>query len=107
MQPVQATMVHIYIDENDRWDRQPLYLAILTLLQEHNVAGATVLRAIAGYGLHKRIHTAELVEIVNPLPLVIEIVDHADRLQPLLPQIQTMVREGVIVEETVAIVHGL
>lgn len=97
-------LLSIYIDENDRWHHQPLYLAILDMLKNEGIEGATVLRGIAGYGMHRRIHTARLVEIVDPLPLVIEVIDQDERLARILPKLQEMVPEGLIIQQPVQVI---
>lgn len=91
-----AKKVTIYIDESDRWEHKPLHLAILETLRREDCAGATVTRALAGFGAHSRIHTATLVALSADLPLVIEWVDNPTRIQQVLPHIQAMVKEGLI-----------
>ena len=73
-----AQQVWIFVKENDQWHHQPLFLALLEFLRREGVAGATVVRGIAGYGSHRQVHTASLVELSSDLPLVIIFVDRAD-----------------------------
>ncbi len=74
-----ATKVTIYIGESDRWSQKPLYMAILEMLKSEDCAGATVLRGLAGFGAHSRIHTATIVDLSADLPLVIVWVDDPAR----------------------------
>ena len=53
-----ATKVTIYVGESDRWGQKSLYMAILEMLKTEDCAGATVVRGLAGFGAHSRIHTA-------------------------------------------------
>lgn len=100
----QAKKVTIYIGESDRWQRKPLYMVILELLKQEDCAGATVTRAIAGFGAHSRIHTASLVDLSADLPLVIEWVDNPARVERVMPRLQEMVTEGLITLHEVEVV---
>lgn len=100
-----AKKVSIYIGESDKWHRKPLYMAILERLKAEDCAGATVTRGLAGFGAHSRIHTASLVALSSDLPLIIEWVDTPRRIANILPHIQAMVTEGLIVEEDVYVHH--
>lgn len=99
-----AKKVTIYIDESDKWEHKPLHLAILETLRKEDCAGATVTRALAGYGAHSRIHTASLVALSADLPLVIEWVDSPARIQRVLPRIQAMVKEGLITTQDLEVI---
>jgi len=95
--------VQIFIDEADNFDHRSLYLAILEKLRAEGAAGATVVRGVAGLGAHSEIHSAGLVDIVSPLPLVITWVDAPDRVARILPIICSMVPEGLITVEDINI----
>lgn len=99
-----ATKVTIYIGESDRWQRKPLYSAILELLRREGCAGATVTRAIAGFGAHSRIHSASIVRLSEDLPLVIEWIDHPRRVERIMPALVEMVAEGLITVQPVEVV---
>lgn len=92
----KAKKVNIYIGENDKWGRAPLYMAILELLKKENCAGATVTRGLAGFGAHSQIRTASLVDLSSDLPLVVEWIDNPARVELVLPRVQEMVVEGLI-----------
>jgi len=99
-----AHKVTIYIGESDKWGRKPLYMAILELLRKEDCAGATVTRAVAGFGAHSRIHTASLVDLSSDLPLVIEWVDSPARIKRVMPLLREMVSEGLITVQEVEVV---
>jgi PII-like signaling protein len=67
------------------------------------LAGATVVRGLAGYGAHSRLHTAKVLRLSEDLPLVIEIVDREDRIRAFLPACDEMIREGLVTLERVEI----
>jgi CBS domain-containing protein len=91
-----ATKVTIYIGESDRWGQKSLYMAILELLKAEDCAGATVMRGLAGFGAHSRIHTANIVDLSSDLPLIIEWVDDPARVGRVMPRLTEMVSEGLI-----------
>ena len=97
-----AKLVTVYINSTDQWHGQSLYTAILQVCKEQGIAGATVLRGVEGYGSSGRLHTARLLELSENLPVRIEIVDLAERVEHLLPVLEPMIAEGLV---TVADVH--
>ena len=53
----EKVLMRIFIGENDKYDRKPLYEALIEFLISEGFAGATVLRGIAGFGAHSQYHT--------------------------------------------------
>jgi hypothetical protein len=98
-----AKRLRIYIGDADRWQHQPLALAILEVLKREGLAGATVFQGVAGFGAHSRIHTRALLDLSADLPVVIEVVDRPDRIDRILPLVEAMVSEGLITEEEVTV----
>jgi PII-like signaling protein len=99
-----ALLARIYIGESDHYDGQPLYEAIVALLRERGVAGATVLRGIEGYGRAARLHTTRILRLSEDLPILIEVIDREDRLRAVLPEIDAMVEGGLITLEKVEVI---
>jgi hypothetical protein len=89
----RGVRVRVYFGERDHQGHKPLWAALLDLQRAEGAAGATVLRGIAGFGAHSRIHTARLVDLSSDLPLVLEWVDSEERVAALLPRV-TAVLEG-------------
>jgi PII-like signaling protein len=104
MEPTQATKLTIYIGDSDRHGRKPLHLAIVELLHEEGISGATVLHGIEGYGSHKRIHTARILDLSGDLPLVIVVVDRPEKIEAVLPKLDEIIGEGLVTAEDVRIV---
>ena len=86
----------IYLSEMDKWHHQSLYMAIVERARKEGLAGATVLRGVAGFGAHSRVHTANILALSVDLPIVIEIVDTVERIQAFLPIVDEMVTEGLV-----------
>ena len=82
---------------------QPLYEAIVRRARETGCAGATVLKGIEGFGAHSRIHRPHMLRLSEDLPVVIEIVDRADRILALLPMLDKMITEGLVTMERLEI----
>jgi len=100
----EGKLVRIFVGESDRWEGKPLYEAIVQRVRQEGLAGATVLRGIEGFGAHSRIHTARILRLSEDLPIVIEIVDRAERIDAILPVLDEMIGEGLITIERVQIV---
>lgn len=96
--------LRIYVGESDKWHHQPLYQAILERAKERGLAGGTVLRGVAGFGAHSRIHTSNLLDLSSDLPILVEIVDRTDRIVGFLPLLDEMVREGLVTLEEVEVI---
>jgi len=103
----KQVLVRIFIGEADRWHHRPLHVALLERLRAEGFAGATVTRAIAGFGAHSAIHTANILRLSEDLPVVVEVVDteeHVERLKPILDE---MVSEGLVTMEAVTVLKYL
>jgi CBS domain-containing protein len=99
-----AKRLTVYLGESDHWQGRPLHSALLETLRQGGLAGATVMRAIAGFGAHSRIHTAAILRLSEDLPLVLQVVDTAERVDHALALIGPMIREGLITVEDVTII---
>jgi len=97
-------LLRIFIGESDRWHGRPLSEAIVLMLREEGLAGATVVRGVEGFGADSRIHTAHILRLSEDLPIVIEVVDRDERIQKVLPKLDEMVTEGLVCMADVDIV---
>jgi uncharacterized protein len=98
-------LVRVFIGESDSWNGQPLYRAIVMKVKELGLAGATVLHGTMGFGANSRMHTSAILELSTDLPVVVEIVDTADKVQSLLPFLDEAVGEGMITIEAVKVLR--
>ncbi len=99
----EQMLVRIFIGESDRWNRQPLSSALVERLRKEGFAGATVFRAVAGFGARSVLHTTQLLRLSEDLPVVIELVDSESHVQRLLPILDEMVTEGLVTVEKVRV----
>lgn len=98
-----AKRVRIYVNEGDSYGREAVDVAILGFLRKEGAAGATVFRAIQGFGASGVIHTAGFAEMTWRLPIVIEWIERADVVERLLPPIKQMVTHGLVTVDQVQV----
>lgn len=91
--------ISVYISEADEWRGRPLHLEVLRMLYGAGIAGGTVLRAIAGFTHKGGVETTSLVDAGGRLPLVIEFIDAAEKVEAVLPELRKMAGERLIVRE--------
>jgi len=107
MRKQMAVQVTVYLNEADEWQRRPLHIELLNYLRRENVAGATVLHAVAGFTGRQRVHTSTLVDAGGKLPLVLTFVDTDEHVERVLPRLREMAAQRLIVRENVHIEQGL
>jgi PII-like signaling protein len=98
-----AQLLRIHISEGDTHQGKPLYEAIVAKCREMGIAGATVFRGLEGYGESAEMHKAHLGR--NDRPIVITIVDSAERLAALAPVVEAMIDTGMTATSDVQIVR--
>lgn len=102
--PGEGLLLRIFIGETDSYKGKALYEQIVLKAKELNLARATVIRGIMGFGADSRIHTAKLLRLSEDLPVVIELVDTEENLNKILPFLDETVKEGLVTMEKVRII---
>ena len=103
-----AKKVCIYVNEDTRHNMVPLYEAILSYLMHKGVAGATAYNAMAGFGAHQMMHTAQVELLSEHLPVRVEFTESAEKVDEVLPTLYEMVTDGVIeVQDTTVIKNAM
>jgi len=100
----ERTLMRIHIGERDRYHGKPLYEAIVALLRARQYAGATVFRAIMGFGASSTIRTDRLELLSLDLPIVVECVDTEERIEAILPELDEMIGGGLITLERARVI---
>jgi uncharacterized protein len=100
----EGRLLRIFIGESDRWHGKPLYEEIVALARREGLGGATVLRGIEGFGAKSHLHTARILRLSEDLPVVIEMVDTAEHIDRVLPEIDAMIDEGMMTVERVQVI---
>ena len=106
MEPVEATKLTIYTGDSFRYRHKLLYSAIVEMLHDTGIAGATVIHGIEGYGADKRIHTAGILDLSSDLPVMIIAIDRPEKIEAVLPQLDMMVDKGVVTTEPVQVIFS-
>jgi PII-like signaling protein len=100
----RAKMLTVFVDESDEWEGAPLHEAIVKRLRMLDLAGATVERGVLGYGASRRVHSGGLLHLSADRPVTITVVDAEDRIRTVLPVLDEMVANGLVVMSDVDIV---
>jgi hypothetical protein len=103
---MKAKRVSIFINEADQWRGRPLHIELLQALAKGGIAGATVVRGVAGYTKSRGIATTSLVDAGGLLPLVLEFIDSEENVERLLPMLYEMVGNRLIATSDLDIRHG-
>jgi PII-like signaling protein len=100
----ERTLMRIHIGERDKHHGKPLYEAIVELLRRRHYAGATVMRAIMGFGASSMLRTDRVELLSLDLPVVIECVDTEERILAILPELDVMIGGGLITLERARVI---
>ena len=92
----KAVKVSIYLSEGSKHHGAATYSSILDFLFFRGVSGATVLKGVAGFGADHHLHSANLVDISDRLPMKIEFIETQEKVNELLGQLQDMAGSGMI-----------
>jgi uncharacterized protein len=100
----ERTLMRIHIGESDKYQGRPLYKAIVDLLRERQYAGATVFRAMTGFGASARLRTDRIEVLSLDLPIVVEVVETEEKIQAILPELDDMIGGGLITLERARVI---
>ena len=100
----ERTLMRIFIGESDKYHGKPLYEALLEKFRQKGLAGATVLRGVAGYGASSVVHTEKVLRLSLDLPLIIEVVETEEAIQAILPELDAMIGGGLVTLERARVI---
>ena len=101
----EQVLLRIILSESRMHDHQPLFRRLLDLLRAEGLAGATLLKGIAGFGHDHRIHTANIEAVAEGLPIIIEVVDTPQDVERVLPKVEALMVGGVIMIERARVIR--
>lgn len=105
----QSKLLRIFTGEDDRIGHDLLYEKILFAAREKGLAGGTVIKGIMSYGASSHVHRARLIELSEDLPVIIEIVDRAEKIDGFLPVVNNLFeqcgRGGLITLENIEVLY--
>lgn len=97
----RATLMRIFVDESHRYGNKPLFMAIVDELRLQGFAGATVLKGIAGFGIHQVLHSLRAIEVATDLPVLIEVAEADEKVRAVIPRLRDMIPAGLITLEKI------
>ena len=100
----ERTLMRIHIGESDKWHGKSLYQALVELFRKEKLNGVTVLRGVGGFGSTSVYHTDKILRLSQDLPIVLEVVEYAERIERILPQLDGMIEGGLITLEKVRVI---
>jgi PII-like signaling protein len=100
-----AKLLRVFIGEADKWHGEPLYDAIVKKLRMMEIAGATVYRGILGYGAKGHEHKKSFFHVSRDLPIMVSVVDTAEKIAAAAEAIEGMLEDGLIVTSDAEIVR--
>lgn len=95
-------LLRIFVGEHEKKDGKPLYEWIIHTAKATGLAGASVIRAMEGYGAHSKIHSSRVLDMSADLPIIVEIIDSKDKIEAFLPTLDNSITKGLA---TVSPVH--
>jgi PII-like signaling protein len=105
----QAVLLRVFVGESDKLGHLPLYEAIVKQARDANLAGATVLKGVMGFGASARIRTHKILDLSADLPLVIEIVDEEDKMRSFQKKLSELFEQagcgGLVTLENIRVIH--
>jgi PII-like signaling protein len=96
-----AKLLRIFVGELDTYEGEPLYQWLIEEARRQGLAGATALRGLEGFGVHKEVHTAKLLELSVDLPVVVEIIDTGENIDQFMTRVDNAIKEGLATIERV------
>ncbi|MCS7041823.1 MAG: DUF190 domain-containing protein [Bryobacteraceae bacterium] len=93
-----ARMMLVFFDESDTWGdpRIPLYEAVVRVLMEEGIAGATVIRGLLGYGAAHKLTQDVFSGATADRPVAVVCIDREEKLRSVLPRLQPMITQGMV-----------
>ncbi len=105
----ERTLMRIFIGESDRCEEgphggKPLHLALISMFRERGLAGATVVRTVAGFGASAKPHTDRILRLSMDLPVIVEVVEREEKIQEVMPELDRMIGGGLITLERARVI---
>jgi PII-like signaling protein len=106
----KVNRLRIYISSTDKFKHTPLYEVIVYAARRNGITGATVIKGMMGFGASSEISSTKLWEISEKLPVVVEIIDEAHKIESFYESIKPYfdkIGKGHIItlDETIVLMH--
>ena len=101
----KAVKVTLYLSDGAKHHGVPVYTSVVDFLFHSGIAGATVVKGVAGFGAKHHIHSAHILDLSDHLPIKVEFIDTREKVDAVLPELETRCGCGLIeVQETTVVV---
>jgi len=97
-------ILKIYVSEDSRYKGHNLYHVLVIKLKELGMAGVTVTRGLESYGKSRAIHNVKILDLSSSLPIIIEVIDKAEKIEKAIPLVKEMVNEGLVITMDVNVI---
>ena len=101
----EMTLMRIFVGESDRYQKKPLYEALVEMFHSEGIAGATVIKGAMGFGGQSEVHSDRFLRLSSDLPVVIEVVDSEEKITAVLPLIEGVFKGGLITLEKARVIN--
>ncbi len=91
-----AKKLTIYLDDGTKYHGKPVHKVLLNLFMEKKIAGATLFKGAAGYGGDMKMHSASVLRLTEDLPMKIEVVDSAEKIEAILDEVVEIAGKGFV-----------
>jgi PII-like signaling protein len=107
----QAVLLRVFVGESDKVGHLPLYEVIVKHARDADLAGATVLKGVLGFGATARIRTQKILDLSSDMPMVVEIVDEEVKIKAFQASLSPLFEKagcgGLVTLENIRIIHYL
>jgi PII-like signaling protein len=103
MIPEQSNILRFYSNATETWHGAPLYRTVVEEARRRKLAGASVFPVEMGFGAHRELHDIASEYSSFDIPIIVEIIDGAERVRPLMEELDTIVTEGLVVVSPVRV----
>ena len=100
----KAVKVTLYLSDGAKHHCVPVYTSILDFLFHSGIAGATVVKGVAGFGSRHRMHSAHILEISDHLPIKVEFIETREKVDAVLPELEKRAASGIIELQEVSVI---
>lgn len=98
-------LLRIFISESEHYKGKPLYETIIREACSLDLAGATLLKGMMGFGADKRIHSSRILSLSDSMPVVIEIIDRPENIKKIMPFLDEKITDGFVTTEYVNVIR--
>ena len=106
MEQRPAKRLVVYVGENQRWHHKPLWREVVNVCRKHGLAGTTATKGIVGFGHSGKVHEDLTPDVMPDLPITIEAIDDAEKIDRALPDLDLVVEDGLIAVQDMQVIKA-